>query len=241
MLRKHGVVGKFVEFYGPGLAELPLADRATIANMSPEYGATCGIFPVDAETLHYLRLTGRADEHVELVEAYAREQGLFAPRTRPKPTFTDTLELDLATVEPSIAGPKRPQDRVAARPTPRRPSSGAAAARSRGRPDRQAARRGIAESVPASDPTGDGAVDQRGKPRQASTRAATALADRRCSERRDHGARVDATAVVRPRPWRVVIAAITSCTNTSNPSVMIAAGLLAKKAVEKRPRRASPG
>src|SRR6202521_2543283 len=113
MLRKHGVVGKFVEYFGPGLQELPLADRATIANMSPEYGATCGIFPVDKETLAYLRLTGRAEEQIALVEAYCREQGLFHDEKTPEAEYSELLSLDLATVEPSLAGPKRPQDRVA--------------------------------------------------------------------------------------------------------------------------------
>ena len=112
MLRKRGVVGKFVEFFGPGLADLPLADRATIGNMAPEYGATCGIFPVDAETLRYLEFTGRPPEQVALVEAYCSEQGLFHDADAGRPTYSDTLELDLATVEPSLAGPKRPQDRV---------------------------------------------------------------------------------------------------------------------------------
>ena len=112
MLRKKGVVGKFVEFYGDGLAQLPLADRATIANMAPEYGATCGIFPIDAETLRYLRFTGRSDAQLALVEAYAKEQGLFGRREAPEAVYTDTLSLDLGTVEPSLAGPARPQDRV---------------------------------------------------------------------------------------------------------------------------------
>src|SRR5439155_1627 len=112
MLRKKGVVGKFVEFYGEGLAQLPLADRATIANMSPEYGATCGIFPVDAETLRYLRNTGRPEALVKLVEAYFKEQGMFHTASTPAATYSDTLELDLGTVEPSLAGPSRPQDRV---------------------------------------------------------------------------------------------------------------------------------
>jgi aconitate hydratase len=111
-LRKFGVVGKFVEFYGDGIAGLPLADRATIANMAPEYGATCGIFPVDQETLNYLRLTGRSEEHIALVEAYMRAQGLFHTPESPEPTYSATLSLDLSTVEPSVAGPKRPQDRV---------------------------------------------------------------------------------------------------------------------------------
>src|SRR6202034_739195 len=112
MLRKHGVVGKFVEYFGPGLRDLPLADRATIANMAPEYGATCGIFPVDKETLKYLRLTGRTEEHIALVEDYFREQGLFHTASSPEAEYSSTLSLDLATVEPSVAGPKRPQDRV---------------------------------------------------------------------------------------------------------------------------------
>src|SRR4029077_344237 len=112
MLRKRGVVGKFVEFYGPGLAELPLADRATIANMAPEYGATCGIFPVDEETLRYLRFSGRPDEQIRLVEAYMKEQGLFHTAQTPAATYSETLELDLSKVESSLAGPTRPQDRV---------------------------------------------------------------------------------------------------------------------------------
>jgi len=111
-LRKLGVVGKFVEFYGPGIAELPLADRATIGNMAPEYGATCGIFPVDAETLSYLRLSGRSEEQIALVEAYYKEQGLFHTAGSPEAEYTQSLELDLASVEPSVAGPRRPQDRV---------------------------------------------------------------------------------------------------------------------------------
>src|SRR5438046_5749483 len=113
MLRKHGVVGKFVEYFGPGLQDLPLADRATIGNMAPEYGATCGIFPVDQETLRYLEFTGRPKPQVALVEAYAKEQGLFHTPDAPEPAYSDTLALDLGTVEPSLAGPRRPQDRVA--------------------------------------------------------------------------------------------------------------------------------
>ncbi len=181
MLRKFGVVGKFVEFFGPGLAELALADRATISNMSPEYGATCGIFPVDKETLNYLRLTGRSDDQIALVEAYCREQGLFHDAKTPEAEYSELLALDLDSVEPSIAGPKRPQDRVAlskakesfelALPTLLKPGQ---------------------HSQPAPS-SGNGHLH--------------------------HGS--------------VVIAAITSCTNTSNPSVMIAAGLLAKKAVER--------
>ncbi len=181
MLRRRGVVGRFVEFCGPGLAELALADRATIGNMAPEYGATCGFFPIDAETIRYLTLTGRDPAQVKLVEAYAKAQGLWRDANTPDPAFTDLLELDLADVEPSLAGPRRPQDRVAL--------SGAAGA--------------FDTELPRL-----ASVD---KPRSAKVEGADyEIAD-----------------------GHVVIAAITSCTNTSNPSVMLAAGLLAKKAVEK--------
>ena len=176
MLRKHGVVGKFVEYFGPGLQDLPLADRATIANMAPEYGATCGIFPVDKESLRYLRLTGRSEEQIELVEAYCREQGLFHDAHTPEAQYSELLSLDLATVEPSLAGPKRPQDRV---------------------PLSQAG-----ESFQKALPS----LIKQGK-------------ESKDSGFLHHG--------------NVVIAAITSCTNTSNPSVLIAAGLVAKKAVER--------
>jgi len=183
MLRKKKVVGKFVEFYGTGLSSLPLADRATIANMAPEYGATMGFFPVDDETLKYLRLSGRDEQHVQLVEAYTKEQGLFRTDATPDPVFTDTVELDLGTVEPSLAGPKRPQDRV---PLSR-------------------AKEMYAAALAADASRGDSAeADVRYKDEQFK------LAN---------GA--------------VVIAAITSCTNTSNPSVMLAAGLLARNAVRK--------
>jgi aconitate hydratase len=183
MLRKHGVVGKFVEYFGPGLQELPLADRATIANMSPEYGATCGIFPVDKETLTYLRLTGRTEEQIALVEAYCREQGLFHDEKTPEAQYSELLALDLGTVESSLAGPKRPQDRV---PLPK-------------------ARESFEQALPSLIRPGKGDV----KPGAATTG----------NGHLHHGS--------------VVIAAITSCTNTSNPSVMVAAGLLAKKAVER--------
>jgi aconitate hydratase len=186
MLRKKGVVGKFVEFYGPGLASLPLADRATIANMAPEYGATCGIFPVDAETLRYLRLSGRPEEHIALVEAYMREQGLFHTSGSPEASYSDTLELDLNTVVPSIAGPRRPQDRI--------PLDNAKAA--------------FATALPSLlGPTSEGSV-----------RAAVKVKTEEDEFELKDGS--------------VVIAAITSCTNTSNPYVMVAAGLVAKKAVE---------
>ncbi len=165
MLRKKGVVGKFVEFYGPGLSSLPVADRATLSNMAPEYGATCGFFPVDAETLRYMRMTGRSEDQIALTETYCREQGLFREDSLPEPIYTDTLELDLGQVEPSVAGPKRPQDRIKLSD--------------------------VAKSY--TGPVGDKA-------------------------KLDNGS--------------IVIAAITSCTNTSNPSVMAAAGLVARKAAK---------
>jgi aconitate hydratase len=223
MLRKHGVVGKFVEFYGQGVAAVPLANRATIGNMSPEFGSTCAIFPIDDETLSYLRLTGRSDEQVALVEAYAKEQGMWLdPAVEPE--FSEYLELDLSTVVPSIAGPKRPQDRIqvsAAKETWRRdvlnyvPSI-------QGPVDEASD-----ESFPASDAPANSQRQSNGdRPRA----QATAMGDRPSkptpvtlpdgtSFDLDHGA--------------VVVAAITSCTNTSNPYVMIAAALLAKNAVEK--------
>jgi aconitate hydratase len=214
MLRKHGVVGKFVEYFGPGLQDLPLADRATIANMSPEYGATCGIFPIDKESLRYLKLTGRSDEQIALVEAYAREQGLFHDARTPEAEYSELLSLDLATVEPSLAGPKRPQDRVAlsqagesftqALPSLIKPKAKAAVAAS--------SSSGIASS---------NWEQEGGNP------AAVGVEDPKVEEH------VPVSVKAALKHGSVVIAAITSCTNTSNPSVMIAAGLLAKKAVEK--------
>ena len=185
MLRKKGVVGKFVEFFGDGLDDLPLADRATIGNMAPEYGATCGFFPVDAGTIDYLRLSGRDEHRIKLVEEYAKAQGLWREPGAPDPVFTDTLELDLSTVEPSMAGPKRPQDRVAL--------SNAASAFAK---DLAAGTMGV---------PGD----------EASKRVPVAGSNYDLG----HG--------------DVVIAAITSCTNTSNPYVLVAAGLVARKAVAK--------
>jgi len=186
MLRKQGVVGKFVEFYGPGLDHLPLADRATIGNMAPEYGATCGFFPVDQITLDYLRLTGRSEERIALVEAYSKAQGMWRDSNSPDPHFTATLELDLSQVQPSVAGPKRPQDRV------------------------------TLGDIGASF---DLLMETSGRKQQTDTPFAVASEDFALK----HGA--------------VVIAAITSCTNTSNPSVLMAAGLVAKKAVERGLKR----
>jgi len=213
MLRKHGVVGKFVEYFGPGLRDLPLADRATIANMSPEYGATCGIFPIDKETLRYLRLTGRSEEQIALVEAYGREQGIFHDEKTAEAEYSELLSLDLATVEPSLAGPKRPQDRVVlsqagesfqkALPSLIKPKSAKTAA-------------------PAAAVSNNGRWEQEG-----GSPGAIGVEDPNVHEH------VSASVKDTLKHGSVVIAAITSCTNTSNPSVLIGAGLLAKKAVEK--------
>jgi len=237
-LRKLGVVGKFVEFYGPGIAELPLADRATISNMAPEYGATCGIFPVDEETLRYLRLTGRSEEQIALVEAYYKAQSLFHTADSPEAEYTQTLSLDLSTVEPSVAGPKRPQDRVllsetgasfrkqlpnllgpSAKPLGERTAASWSAATAV--LDRELDR----ELAPAL-ATGSNEGMDRGFDQPSSQNSA-----------HPHGNTVQGRFGINPDTYldhgSVVIAAITSCTNTSNPSVMIAAGLLAKKAVER--------
>ncbi|SEG44841.1 aconitate hydratase [Bryocella elongata] len=223
MLRKHGVVGKFVEYFGSGISELPLADRATIANMAPEYGATCGIFPVDKETLNYLRLTGRPAEQIQLVEDYYKAQGMFHTADAPEAEYSSTLELDLSTVEPSVAGPKRPQDRVLLSqagasfakqlPALLGPNANRSAARQmvrwEGEGGHASANGDITSSVGA-------AVEE--SPKEALINS------------------VEKRFGVDPDKYlsdgSVVIAAITSCTNTSNPYVMMAAGLLAKKAVE---------
>jgi aconitate hydratase len=237
LLRRHGVVGKFVEFYGAGVSRLPLADRATIGNMSPEFGSTCAIFPIDAETLRYMEFTGRAPEQIALVEAYARAQGLWHDEQSEEPTYSETLELDLGEVVPSIAGPKRPQDRIAltdAQDAFRHALAGYL-------PEIDGDDEAVADTFPASDPTssqaptdGEGGRDPRAQPHRAPAEAAVAertrtevpvtLADG-TETTLDHG--------------HVVIAAITSCTNTSNPSVMLGAGLLARNAVE-RGLRAKP-
>ncbi|HEX9636521.1 MAG TPA: aconitate hydratase AcnA, partial [Acidobacteriota bacterium] len=213
MLRKQGVVGKFVEFYGPGLPSLQLADRATIANMAPEYGATCGLFPVDAVALGYLRFTGRSDEQVALVEAYMKEQGLLHTPDQPEAEYSETLELELGSVEPSLAGPRRPQDRVALSEVQRAfRKELAQMVRAGSGPKPAPTTVGRWESE-GGDP--DGAQTQR--PESGRTAVSAELNGE--SFQLDHGS--------------VVIAAITSCTNTSNPSVMLAAGLLAKKAIER--------
>jgi aconitate hydratase len=238
LLRETGVVGRFVEFFGPGVANVPLANRATIGNMSPEYGSTATMFPIDDETLSYLRLTGREEEHVRLVEAYAKEQGMWHDPDN-EPQFSTVIELDLGTIEPSIAGPKRPQDRI-----PLRVAPGTVGALLTGRPYDEALAAGedadedggldeaSEESFPASDPIAVTASTAHDRPRAPmrddqrtpipSNPVDITLEDGQDTTV-DHG--------------HAVIAAITSCTNTSNPSVMIGAGLLAKKAVEKGLRR----
>jgi len=216
MLRKKKVVGKFVEFYGTGLSSLPLADRATIANMAPEYGATMGFFPADEETLKYLRLSGRPDDHIALVEAYTKEQGLFRTDSTPDPVFTDTIELDLGTVEPSLAGPKRPQDRV--------PLSKSKAMYHEAL-DADLAKLG----TPAAKAEVREANKVSGEPQLA---ASTVLVAE--GEQPQDGVKVEYNGqTFTLRHGAVVIAAITSCTNTSNPSVMLASGLLARNAVKK--------
>ena len=203
-LRKFGVVGKFVEFYGPGLEFLTIADRATLGNMSPEYGATIAICPIDEMTLDYLRLTGRDDAHVQMVEAYAKEQGLFRMAHSVDPVYTSTLELDLSTVEPSLAGPKRPQDRVSLRQSKYK--------------FQQALDLMLSERKPRPSPEKPGEIGSpAAQPAAAAVAAATEVIPG--MEGLDHGS--------------IVVAAITSCTNTSNPSVMIGAGLLARNAVKR--------
>ena len=218
MLRLKKVVGKFVEFYGTGLTGLPLADRATIANMAPEYGATMGFFPVDEETLKYLRMTGRPESHVRLVEAYTKEQGLFRTDSTPDPVFTDTLELDLGSVEPSLAGPKRPQDRVPLRSA------------------KQMYRDALqADLAKLGAPSGGGdakRASQQGGSAAASATAVLVATDEPAAEQA--GVKVQYKGeTFTLRHGAVVIAAITSCTNTSNPAVMLAAGMLARNAVKR--------
>ena len=206
MLRERGVVGKFVEFFGPGMAGLSLADRATLGNMSPEYGATCAIFPIDGQTIDYLRFTARDERRVRLVEAYARAQGLFHTPESPQAEYSDSLGLDLSTVEPSLAGPKRPQDRIALRSSKR-------------------AFEAMVDQV-----RGAAAEDSQGS-------VATATSTRRQVQVSIEGPGSQDLEEFELRDGAVVIAAITSCTNTSNPVVMMAAGLLARNAVKKGLKR----
>ena len=219
MLRKLGVVGKFVEFYGPGISELSLADRATIGNMAPEYGATCGIFPVDAETLRYLRLTGRSEQQIKLVEAYYQEQGLFHTPDAEEAEYSQTIALDLSTVQPSVAGPRRPQDRVLLKdagasfrqqlPSLLGPSA-----------NKNNERQVVRWESEGGHPSLQGNLESpEGEPEKGPITTVKERFNVDVDQYLDHGS--------------VVIAAITSCTNTSNPSVMVAAGILAKKAVEK--------
>ena len=238
MLRKRGVVGMFVEFYGAGLAGLPLADRATIGNMSPEFGSTCAIFPVDAETLRYLEFSGRPHDQIERVEAYARTQGLWHDEDSPEPRFSDTLELDLGAVVPSLAGPKRPQDRVALSEAQGAFRSALSDYAPSGGEQADAQDEAVAESYPASDPPATSApghstplvvtepqLPAAAEPEFKHNGTAQRVQMNGESFEVDHG--------------HVVIAAITSCTNTSNPSVMIGAGILARNAVA-RGLRAKP-
>ena len=232
LLRRKGVVGKFVEFYGPGVSRLPLADRATIGNMSPEFGSTCAIFPVDRETLRYLAFSGRPKELIGLVEAYAKEQGLWHDEDAEEPTFSDTVELDLGDVEPSLAGPKRPQDRV--------PLHGAkdafrgALADLIGQDAEEEIAHGhdeaIAETFPASDPPANGSPGHEPDPHEPASAPAVA-AGTVIAEHSETATEVTLDGeTFKLDHGHVVIAAITSCTNTSNPSVMLGAGLLARNA-----------
>ncbi|HKG39487.1 MAG TPA: aconitate hydratase AcnA, partial [Conexibacter sp.] len=248
LLRSHGVVGKFVEFYGAGVSRLPLADRATIGNMSPEFGSTCAIFPIDAETLRYMEFTGRAPEQIALVEAYAKAQGLWHDEHSEEPTYSETLELDLGEVVPSIAGPKRPQDRIAltdAQDAFRKALAGYL-------PEQNGEDDAIADTFPASDPTasqepsnGDGARAQHADRAGGAGEAISATPLAESSSPATGPARSSAGTLTKSATpvtladgtnteldhGHVVIAAITSCTNTSNPSVMLGAGLLARNAV----------
>jgi aconitate hydratase len=223
MLRKHGAVGKFVEFHGPGLANLPLADRATIGNMSPEFGSTCAIFPIDAETLRYLEFSGRPPEQIALVEAYTKEQGLWHDEDSDEPTYSEALELDLGDVVPSLAGPRRPQDRISLTDS----KAAFEQALEGFLPEGDGHDEDVMESFPASDPPADGAPGSPPHAGSPSPVTATPVASRTAVPVTLDGETFDL------HHGHVVIAAITSCTNTSNPSVMIGAGILARNAVQR--------
>ncbi|WP_300643354.1 aconitate hydratase [Nocardioides sp.] len=228
MVRKHGVVGKFVEFYGPGVSALPLANRATIGNMSPEFGSTIAVFPIDEETITYLKLTGRSEEQVALVEAYAKAQGLWLDPSA-EPRYSEKLELDLSTVVPSIAGPKRPQDRVEVTQAKQSFRGALTDYVSNGHDVEGAYDEALEESFPASDPPATSGADGRG---ERVDYLSCAPADGGRPSNPVHVTLEDGTEFELDH-GAVTIASITSCTNTSNPSVMIGAALLAKKAVEK--------
>jgi aconitate hydratase len=230
LLRETGVVGKFVEFFGPGVANIPLANRATLGNMSPEYGATCAIFPIDEETLEYLRLTGRRPEQIDLVEAYAKEQGLWHDPERPA-EYSQVVELDLSSVTPSIAGPKRPQDRIELGDAPATVLGLLSSDNAGSRAHPGGVDDASAGSFPASDPISVSASAEPDEPpRRLDREQLTANAQLGWPSDPAEVV-IDGTEAIVDH-GDVVIAAITSCTNTSNPSVMIGAGLLAKKAVE---------
>ncbi len=232
MLRERGVVGKFVEFHGAGLARLPLADRATIGNMSPEFGSTCAIFPIDAETLRYLEFSGRPAEQIALVEAYAKEQGLWHDEHSEEPTFSDQIELDLADVVPSIAGPKRPQDRVSlteSRDAFRLALEDLLPENEAEDEDEDDEDEALEESFPASDPPATNGSREHGEAPHGDT-GGLQVAERR-SQSTDLTL-ADGTETTLDH-GHVVIAAITSCTNTSNPTVMLGAGILARNAVQR--------
>jgi aconitate hydratase len=233
MLRSHGVVGKFVEFHGPGLPNLPLADRATIGNMSPEFGSTCAIFPIDAETLRYLAFSGRPAEQIELVEAYCREQGIWHDADSEEPTYSESLELDLGDVVPSLAGPKRPQDRVPLTESRERFREALRDYVDDDGSGGDAHDEAMAETFPSSDPPSNGAPGHRdtsGDPVHSPSGGGRVAVDTA------RGGGVEVTLdgqTFQLDHGHVVIAAITSCTNTSNPSVMLGAGILARNAVQR--------
>jgi aconitate hydratase len=228
MLRRHGVVGKFVEFYGEGVAAVPLANRATIGNMSPEFGSTCAIFPIDEETLRYLKMTGRPEEQIALVEAYAKEQGLWHDPTK-EAHYSETLELDLSTVVPSIAGPKRPQDRIALSQAKEAFRSAVCDYADGVVAESSAVDESVEDTFPASDPT---AVSSTGNGHGAPREPVSAAAGARGRISKPTKVTLANGTEVELDHGAVVIAAITSCTNTSNPSVMLGAALLARNAVD---------